>query len=167
MRQNNYLIGRINNTHGIKGALKVQSFSDFDRFYVGAKVIVTNDKGVETELEITKSQPISKGYLVYFKNITTIDEATKLKGKYLYANELPVSNELHFSDLYNLEVVSEKGTPVGVISEVIDNGCQTVIKISAPNQKHILLPFVAAHIKGIENHKLVIFDVEGMVISEN
>lgn len=161
MRQNSYLIGRINNTHGIKGALKVQSFSDFDRFFVGAVMFILADNK-ETILEIEKCTATNKGYLVFFKGITTVEQALPLKGKELYSKSLPDTNELHFSDLLDLEVILDTNEPFGIVSNVIDNGCQTVIEITKSNQQKTLIPFVSAHIKGIKHKKLVIYDIEGL-----
>ena len=35
-----YQIGKITNTHGIKGEVKIYNLSDFNRFFVGAKIYV-------------------------------------------------------------------------------------------------------------------------------
>ena len=62
---NYFRVGKILTTHGLKGDVKVQTFTDFDRFYKGAKLYILH-KNEYIMVTVHNSIEFGKGLLVSF-----------------------------------------------------------------------------------------------------
>ncbi len=123
--------GKIINTHGIKGELKVlpwcdtaEKFYDFKNLYLKSK----------TSLEIENVRIHKDNVIIKFKNIDSIDQAEKYKNYILYADkdDFELDNDSFFiKDLINIEVFdNDTGEFYGSISEVLQNGAKDVFVIN-------------------------------------
>ena len=66
-----YRVGKILTTHGLKGDVKVQTFSDFDRFYKGSKLYIKH-KNDYILVTVNKVSELAKGLLVSFDGLLDI-----------------------------------------------------------------------------------------------
>lgn len=157
-----YQIAKINNTHGIKGTLKVTSISDFNRLYKGAKVYYLDDLNNPVYLTIKKAVLANNIYLVDFNEIASINEAQLLKNKLLYTNEKPKTDDLTYQELIGIKVILTTGEELGIITNVIFNPAHEIIEIKG-NKKY-LIPFNNVFVKEINSKKeLVINNIEGLL----
>ncbi len=77
-------IGQIVNTRGLRGEVKVNSFSeDPERFSKISKILV-KEKGVFKEYEIERASYSKTQVILKLKGIDHIDYSEKLKGLYVY-----------------------------------------------------------------------------------
>lgn len=79
-------VGKIVNTFGIRGELKVDAYTDFpdERFQVGNSLFV-RFHNEDVELEISRHR-VHKGYdLITFKDLENINFVEQYKGCFLYA----------------------------------------------------------------------------------
>ena len=139
------LIGKILNTHGIKGDLKVVSFSDFDsdRYKRGSKIYVGDDKKEYVVLDYRQHQSV---LLVRFKDNEDINLVEKLKNQLVYkANDdiKPLKKgEYYFSQLKDLDVYMDNeliGKVIRVEEGMTHNNLR--IKTIKDNKEH-LVPYV-------------------------
>ena len=79
--------GKILKAHGIKGDLKVQPMTDFDRFFNGNKLyILHNGEYISVELENVRE--FGQCYLLNFKGLNDINLIEKYHGDFLCVSEL-------------------------------------------------------------------------------
>lgn len=85
---NYYEVGKIVNTHGIKGELKIISKTDFpeDRFKPG-NILYIRDNGKINSYEIKSHRTHKQFEMITFKGLENINLVENLKGKILEISE--------------------------------------------------------------------------------
>ncbi len=161
------IIGKIINTHGIKGDLKVYPLTDsLDRFFDLEKVYI----GEEKEVALIKEVKVHKGLaLLRFKDLENINDVERFKDHYIYVddlNKVKLEKDHYFiSDLIDCKVILEDGSEVGNVSDVLQGGANDVYVITNKDKKEFLIPAVFEFIKkvDIQNKVIVIDPIEGMI----
>ena len=130
-------IGKIINTHGIKGELKIYPMTDdINRFSLLKKVLIDN-----LEYKIKHVRYNKNLVYIIFDGINNINDAEKLKNKIIKIPEklaLPLDkNEYYIQDLYGLNVY-EGDEFLGQITDVMKTGANDVYVIN----KKILIPAI-------------------------
>jgi 16S rRNA processing protein RimM len=139
--------GKIVNTHGVRGEVKIQPWANtpdfltgFKRFFIDGKPVAVKSARVHKDCVITA-----------FEGVEGIDGALKLKNKVVYIDRNDVSLEEgeHFvSDLIGLSAVeADTGDILGKITEVISLPANDVYVISG--EREILVPAVPEFIKEV------------------
>jgi len=153
-------IGKIVNTHGIKGELRILSdFRHKDKvFKKGMKFYV----GKEKEEFTVNSYRFHKIFdMVTFEGFTNINEVLYLKGRQVYINKEDLvldDGEVYIEDLIGYDVIiGEKvlGKVTGVMynSKANDN-----LKVG-----DVLIPYVKELIIKIEDNKIYFQDIGGLL----
>ena len=153
-------IGKIVNTHGIKGELRILSdFRHKDKvFKVGMKFYVGKEKQEFT----VNSYRFHKIFdMVTFEGFTNINEVLYLKGRQVYINKEDLvldDGEMYIEDLIGYDVIiGEKvlGKVTGVMynSKANDN-----LKVG-----DVLIPYVKELIIKIEDNKIYFQDIGGLL----
>lgn len=159
-------IGKIINTHGIKGEVKIYPLTDditrFDSLkeaYIGEEKLKVNVIGVK----YNKNMPI-----IRFSEFNNINQVLTYKDEYLYVDnenlmELPRDRYFVF-DLIHCKVEDMEGNFIGVLKDVIDNPTNDVYVIR-DNEKEYLVPAIKEFVKyiDIENKLIRIDPIEGMI----
>ncbi|WMT39210.1 ribosome maturation factor RimM [Paenibacillus sp. D2_2] len=143
------MVGKIVNTHGIRGELKILPHTDFPevRFAPKSKLKIVNpDSGVMTEVTIATSRPVKQMYVVRFDGYDNINQVEKYKGCEMKVNkeesvELP-DNEYYFYEIIGCRVVSDEGEELGIIEEILRPGANDVWVVKMPSRKQLLLPVI-------------------------
>lgn len=163
-------IGKIVNTCGLKGEVKVINYSDFvkERYKKGNIVKVINDNNkIDEELTVSSVRSSDKFLYVKFKEIESIEKAETYKESILYVdvNELSETDENTFYhyELLNMEVYFNDSL-IGKISEISDNGRQDLIRVEDKN-KSFLVPFIDDFIDSIDvsSKKIILKNIEGLL----
>ncbi|MCI5723124.1 MAG: ribosome maturation factor RimM [Erysipelotrichaceae bacterium] len=149
-------IGKMINTHGIKGEVKIESYSDFDddRYKKGNQVYVYFEK--EYHPLTVASYRRHKGYpLVSFVNMQNINDVEKYKGSQLYISSQSrkqlQQGEYYRTDLIGLTVVNEDGQTLGKVISVEETlGAQNNLRIALETGKEILIPYIPMIIKNVD-----------------
>ncbi len=142
-------IGKIVNTHGVKGEFKViPSTDDTKRFDLLKSIFVETKNGL-VEFPITSVRYMKNFVLLKLENIDDMTEAEKYKPSLLKIpkeDALPLEeDEYYVGDLYNMSVVTEDGEVLGVITEVLFTGSNDVYMIKDkgnPASKELLIPAI-------------------------
>ena len=153
-------IGKIVNTHGIKGELRILSDFRYKEkvFKKGMKFYV----GKEKEEFTVNSYRFHKIFdMVTFEGFTNINEVLYLKGRQVYINKSDLvleDGEVYIEDLIGYDVIiGEKvlGKVTGVMynSKANDN-----LKVG-----DILIPYVKDFILKIEDNKVYVKEIEGLL----
>jgi 16S rRNA processing protein RimM len=154
-------IGKIVNTHGIKGELRILSdFRHKDKVFIpGMKFYV----GKEKKEFIVNSYRFHKIYdMVTFKGFNNINDVEYLKGDFVFINEedLVLDNgEILSTNLigYNMKVGNKDA---GEIIEIIDTPANEVLKTEIT-----MVPYVKEFIKKIDNEEKIVYinDIGGLI----
>lgn len=98
-------VGKIVNTHGVRGEVKVKRITDFDdRFAIGNRLILEKENGQALELEVDGHR-IHKGFdLIQFKDYDNINDVERFKGQFLKISEDQLT-ELSEDEFYYHEII--------------------------------------------------------------
>ena len=166
---NKVTVGKIVNTCGLKGEVKVINYSDFikDRYKKNNTLFVSDEKDISLNLTISSFRQNDKFIYLKFKEIDTIEEAEKLKECYLFVDSDQLKkiddDTFYYYELLNMEVYYNDNN-IGFISEVNDNGAQDLLRIKGKNI-NFLVPFVNDFIEfiDVENKKIILKNLEGLL----
>ena len=161
------LIGKIINTRGLKGEVKVNNYSSFlkQRYKVGNEVFLSNDEVNFVTKKITHVS-VNNGFVyLSFEGINDIDMANAYRDYNIYcsSDELNESGDVyHFLTLKDMDVVYNDKV-IGKVSDIESNGVQDLIRVSIGN-KSILIPFMDHFVVEVDvkNKKMVVDNLGGL-----
>ncbi|MDD3126039.1 MAG: ribosome maturation factor RimM [Candidatus Izemoplasmatales bacterium] len=163
------LIGKIVNTHGIKGELKILSDTDFkdQRYRLGYPLFIKfKDQFVEVNLK--QFRPHQGFDLLTFTDLEDINLVEKYRGSELYAENVPIKNlnpnEFHADQLIGMEVM-QKQILVGTVTKIRIYPQGDYLEITKLDHKTALVPFRSEFIIAIDraiNH-IEVIDMEGLI----
>lgn len=159
-------IGKIINTHGVKGELKIFPLTDdISRFDFLEEAYIGEDKLKVRVIGVKYSKDIP---IVKFNEFDNINQVLKYKEEYLYVDdenltELPGDSYFIF-DLIECKVEDMEGNHIGFVKEVVENPGNDAYLIK-DNDKEYLVPAIKEFIKEIDiKNKLIRIDpIEGMI----
>lgn len=142
-------IGRVVNTHGIRGELKIQPWCDDPAIFDELEYIYIDGR----RYEITRSRLHKTCEIVAVEGINNINEAELLKNKIVTVEreqlgELP-EGTYYIADIIGLSVVTDKGRELGKISQVISTGSNDVYEVEREGKKPLLLPVIDEVVKEV------------------
>ena len=167
---NKYLeLGQIVNVRGLKGEVKVNSFTDDNtKFERLPKVFIKRNKGDLEERKIEKVSYNKNQVIIKFVGINTIDEAEKLRNSFILVDRddlgsLP-EGIYYIADLIGLDVFTEEGELLGKVDDIYNTGANDIYVIKDDLGKQRLLPGIKDVIKevNIEEGKIIVNLIEGL-----
>ena len=166
--ENYFVVGNIVNTQGIKGEVRLMpAVDDVERFKLLDRIFVDR-KGSITEYEIENVRFHKQFVLLKLKGIDDMTSAEKLKGTVAKITEdmaLPCEeDEYYIRDLYDMEVVTDEGEKLGIISDIIFTGANDVYAVKSDDGKEILIPAIKGCILNVdvENKIMTVKLLEGL-----
>lgn len=153
-------IGKIVNTHGIKGEIRIISDIDYkkDVFKIGNTLYIGKNK---TPL-IIQTYRVHKNFdMITFENITDINEMLPFKGENIYIKKEEIKVDGYFDEeMINLDVYTDH--LIGKVVE-IRKGYQDLLVVKG--KKEYLIPNLPVFIQkiDIENKKIYIHNIEGLI----
>ncbi len=145
-------IARIGAAHGVRGAVKLWTFTEDPLAVKAYGPLVTKDGA--RQFEVTHARE-AKGHLVAtLKGIATRDEAERLNGIELYIarDRLPATreDEYYHTDLIGLAAVTPASEPLGRVIAIHNFGAGDIIEIEPPRGATMLLPFTNAVVPSVD-----------------
>lgn len=166
---NKYLeLGQIVNVKGLKGEVKVNSFTDDNTKFERIPKVFIKQKQNLTEYEIESVGYSKNQVIIKFKNINTVEEAEKLRNSYIVVDreifgELP-EGVYYIADLIGLDVYTENNEYLGKVDDIFNTGSNDVYVVKAENGMQKLLPGIDEVIKKIdlESNKIIVNLIKGL-----
>lgn len=159
-------IGIIVNTHGLKGEVKIKSFSDFNAIrFQKKKSICIFYQNEYIDVVIASFRENKGNVFVSFEGYQDINLIEKFRNCEVYVDREQLheldEDEVYFIDLMGCKVYLEDDTYIGEVNDVLETGANAVLRV---NQK-TLIPYVKAFVKeaDIANKKIVIYAIEGLL----
>lgn len=158
-------IGKIVNTHGIRGDVKVLPLTDDTKRFEALEYVFIGDE--KLKMNIDKVGYIKGNVLLKFKNYDNINDVEKFKNTDIWVDEknkvkLP-QNTYFIHDIIGLDVYLVDGTCLGKVKDVLQPGANDVYVVKN-NGKEYLIPAIKDVVKevNIDESKIIIEPLEGM-----
>ena len=139
-------LGKITGAHGIKGWLKIQSFSSPPENILNYPLWIISNREQEGFYSVEQGRKHSNKIIV---KLEKIDDRTKAESLInskikIRRSELPkLSNESHYwLDLEGLSVLNSEEKLIGIVDSLIETGANDVMVVNTTKDKRILIPFV-------------------------
>ncbi len=153
-------IGKILRPHGIKGAVKLQSYLDdvdfsmFRRVYIGHKAIAGN---------IVQVQPLNNdSYALTIDIISSVEMAEKYRNQSVYIDRTEyglLKDKVYLSDLMHKPVLNEQGAKLGEVVDYDDYGASVILTKRCGAESY-MLPYVENLIRYSEENDAFIVNEE-------
>lgn len=125
-------VGALGSAHGVKGDVKVRSFTDDRDGLKSFKTLYLEPDFTPVHLAI--KFPNKDGFVASVEGISTREQAMAATGRKLYVKREqlpePQENNFYITDLVGLKVRDEGGAEVGIIKAVQNFGAGDVLELS-------------------------------------
>ncbi len=169
-------VGKIVNTHGLKGEVRVMSVTDFPelRYKPGNQLTYFSNDGTKQFPVTVRTHRTHKQFdLISFEEFDSIDEVEKLKGGYLKISEDQLTrqeeldeHEYYYHEIIGCKVYSEEGKLLGTVTEILSPGANDVWVVQHENNKNpYYIPYIEPVVKKIDiiNKEITIHVMEGLI----
>ncbi|MDK2803349.1 MAG: rRNA processing protein RimM [Peptostreptococcaceae bacterium] len=167
MKSNKLRIGKIVNTHGLKGEVKVYPYTDYPERFKEIQYLYMENSDEKISVENVK---ISKNMVILkLSSILTIDDAEKNRNNYLFIdreNARKLDEDEHLiADLIGCKVYDISEKYIGLLEDVLQYSANDVYSIKSENGKTYLVPAIKKFVPviDIDNKKIIIDPIEGMI----
>ncbi|OZT11646.1 ribosome maturation factor RimM [Priestia aryabhattai] len=167
-----FKVGKIVNTHGIKGEVRIISTTDFaeERYEVGNKLYLFQEKQVEPVEVVVATHRKHKNFdLVSFEGYPNVNDVEKFKNSMIKVSEDQLSEledgEFYFHEIIGCIVKTDEGQELGKIKEILTPGANDVWVIKGKGGKEILIPYIDEVVQeiNIEKKEIMITVMEGLL----
>ena len=143
---NKILVGKISNPHGIKGWIKVISFTDPIENILSYKKWTISDNETEKTYCLEDSRIQGNKIVIKLEGVNNRDDADLLKNLQIEINrsDLPKleENSYYWEDLVDFNVIDIKGMHVGKVDSLFRTGSNDVLVIINETKQRLLVPFI-------------------------
>jgi len=161
-------IGKINNTHGIKGELKISSFSSFpkERFCKDNDIYILINNEYK-KVKISSVRFVSKFILITIDNLYNINDVIKYKNLDVFIKKdtlLPLEQGYYYVDIIGLNLV-EDNKIVGKVIDIIEVMQGLILEVTNLKNEIKQIPYVDEYIKKVDldNKCIIIKTIEGLL----
>lgn len=166
-------VGKIVNTHGLAGEVRVISTTDFpDERYKKGNTLYIFQNGAKEGIAVTvKTHRKHKNFdLLSFEQFKNINDVEKYKGSILKVSKDQLTEldegEFYYHELIGCKVYNEKDILLGEVKEILSPGANDVWVIKrAERGKDILIPYIPLVVKNVDvkEKKIIIEEIEGLI----
>lgn len=151
-----YKVGKIVNTHGIRGEVKVITTTDFvdERFQVGNQLWIEQAGQEPIAVTIKQARPHKGTMLVKFAEFDNINDVEHFRNAQLSVAEAEQAEleegQYYYRQIIGLQVVTIDGRGLGTIKEILAPGANDVWVVERDGQPDLLLPVIDDVIKKVD-----------------
>ena len=151
-------IGKINNTHGIKGELKLTLWCDDINYLRQFETLYFDDRG-ERPVKLLSVRPQKNLAIIKLEGIDSIEKAEQLKGGVLYGNrdDAVIDDDANYiADIIGCKIVdADTDEEYGTVSDVVNYGSCDIYD-TVISGRHVLIPATPDVIKVIDTEHQII-----------
>lgn len=153
--------GRITNTHGIAGEVKIEIWLDSPRYFKTFKRLFIDGR----EVKILSARTHKDFIIAKLDGAEDVNEAMRLKGRTVYIDRgdaaLPRGGYF-LSDIIGASVVDEQGNEVGKLTEIMETPASNIYVVKGETEH--LIPAVPEFIMSTDadNGIITVHLIEGM-----
>ena len=132
-------IGQIVNTHGIRGEVKLNPWTDDINELTEYDVLYQKDGSV---LNIENARVHKNTVIIKFREITDMNTAEKMRNTVLFTEKVPLpEGRYYIKDLIGLTAVTSEGE-LGVLTDVFNTGANDIYEIRKNDGRKLYLPVI-------------------------
>ncbi len=152
-------VGKIVNTHGIRGEVRVISQTDFpeERYRKGQRLTLFRENKAPLELTVAGHRKHKNFDLLTFEGYPTINDVEPLRDGILKVSKDELSelteNEYYYHEIIGLTVIDEQARELGKIKEILSPGANDVWVVQRKGKKDALIPYIESVVKQVDLDK--------------
>jgi len=147
------VVGRIGGAYGVKGWLRIVSFTDPVTNLMRYRPWLLERGGDWTELRVSACRAHGAGLVAKVEGIEDRNGAERLSGAEIGVPESALPglgvDEYYWKDLIGMSVVTSHGTPLGRVVSLMETGANDVLVVGG-DRGEVLIPFVAAVVSEVD-----------------
>src|SRR5882762_7452569 len=153
-------VARIGAAHGVRGAVKLWTFTEDPLAVKDYGPLLTKDGA--RQFEVAQVREARDHLVATFKGVASREDAERLNGIELYVarEKLPETDddEYYHADLIGLAAVNAADEPIGRVLAIHNFGAGDIIEIAPPKGSSMLLPFTNAVVPTVDlaNERVVV-----------
>ena len=132
--------GRIVNTHGVQGEVKIEVWLDSPQFFKSFKRLIL-ETGEEKKILSAREH---KGFVIaHLEGVDDVNAAMRLKGKNVSVHREDAAlprGAFFLQDIIGAKVVDEEGREIGILSEVMETPASNIYVVKGESEH--LIPAV-------------------------
>ncbi len=147
------VVGRIGAPHGVKGAFRVQSFTDPGEnllTYTPRYLSAADRWQHSPELVLSRR---GDGFLGSLPDVADRDRAIALRGRWIGVEAAtlpePEADEVYWHDLLGCRVQAPAGA-LGTVREVLATGANDVLRVAGADGREYLIPYAAPYVVDVD-----------------
>jgi 16S rRNA processing protein RimM len=165
-----FCMGKIVNTHGIKGEIKIYPYTDDPtRFEHFSYILIEGE--ADNKFKVSSVRVHKNMVLLKLKGFNDINEVQKLMDKevYIYRKDIEAldgdEGGHYVVDLIGCEIIDVDGNAVGILKDVLQHTAQDLYEVTLPSGGVFYIPVVDEFVKNvdIENRKITVKMIEGLI----
>ena len=161
------IIGAIAGAFGVKGEVRLKSFTSDPETIADYSPLLTEDGSRSYEVRLTGQ--LKNGFSAKLSGVHTKEQADGLRGLQLFVPRSKFPNlpndEFYYADLLGLSVFSVGGAELGHIKMIQNHGATDLLEIfTGETGKSVLLPFTQINVPTVDisSGKIIIDPPEGL-----
>lgn len=162
-------VGVIVKTHGIRGEVKVYPTTDSPERFDDIEIVKLRQGKRVYEFRIEKARYQKNLVILKFKGIDNINDVEQYRGAELWINREDGADlkdgEYYIADIIGIEVVTEDGTRLGTVKDVLETGANDVYIVERSGMKDLLIPAIKECILdvNIDDNVMTIHLMDGLL----
>ncbi len=166
-----YKVGKIVNTQGLRGEVRVISTTDFaeERYKKGTELAIFKDGEFLIFVTVASHRRHKNFDLLTFEGMNRIEDVEKYKECLLKVAEEQLTeledDEFYYHEIIGLEIVTDEGEVLGKVAEILSPGSNDVWVVKQKGKKELLIPFIEPVVYKVdkEEKKAYIHLLEGLI----
>jgi len=162
-------VGKIIGTHGVKGLLKVHSYSgNIESLRSSHDVTIKSREGTVRHFGLKSVVPHAGKFMIGLKDLDDINLVQPLVGSEicLLRSQLPETedDEYYWCDLIGLEVATVDGIELGTLTDIFETGSSDIYVVRGAEREY-LIPAIADVISRIDlkEGRILVTPLEGLL----
>ena len=139
-------LGRISSVYGVKGWVKVFSYTHPRENVLGYREWWLEKEGREQRFRVAEGRPQGRTIVAKLEGLEDRDQAMAWVGAEILVRRTSLpplrEGEFYWADLLGLEVRSAAGEPIGRVAQMLETGAHDVMRVECDRGEDILIPFV-------------------------
>lgn len=153
MADRRILVGQVGAAHGIRGEVRVKSFTEPMEAIADYGPLASEDGRIV--LTVQRFRPAETVLVVKFREVEDRNAAEALNGTRLFVDRdaLPAPEDeetFYQADLIGLRVETGDGTLLGIVRAVPDFGAGDLLEVQPPEGPSVYLPFTRAFVPVVD-----------------
>ena len=138
------LLGRVLGAFGVRGEMKLKSFTDPASMLLKYQPWILIHRGVEREVSGARGRDTNKGVVLTLPDVEDRDAAEAMADAEVWVPRAslpkPKPGEYYWVDLEGLRVVNREGIELGKVSYLFETGANDVMVVAGDRDR--LIPFL-------------------------